>query len=232
MMRSLANDSGETLNNIRNDRIVNYKKYKETREKLSDSKNFIIIDDAVDHTQLYNIVMTIVKNNPSVKNVFIDHLTYIKDPGGFQNTHIRIGDVTKTLKRLAKDAHVKVWLLSQLSRSIESRPNRRPQLSDMRESGSIEEDADVIIGIYRDSYYSCREEAKREDPINEVELLVLKNRDGEVGGAKTMFIGPQVKFTDSANKYEGVATVTEYEHFDDITGEQKVPADQISMPML
>ncbi len=215
MLRMLANKSSETLGDIRHNKIINYSSYQETIDILSESENFILIDAAVDHVQLYNTAMSLVRKKPSIKNIFIDHLTYIKDPGGYANNHLRIGDVTKTLKRLAKDAGVKVWLLSQLNRGIESRPNKRPQLSDMRESGSIEEDADVILGIYRESYYTSREAAAREASINDVEILVLKNRDGEVGGAKTMFVGPHVRFTDTANGHYGAAEVTEYEYAED-----------------
>lgn len=212
MLRMLANRSDNTISEIRHNKLSNYSSFIDTKERLQDAENFILMDESVDHIQIYNIGMSIVQKNPSIKNIFIDHLTYIKDSGGFQNTHIRIGEVTKTLKRLAKDAGIKVWVLSQLSRSIESRPNRRPQLSDMRESGAIEEDADIILGIYRESYYTSREEAVREKPVNEVEILILKNRDGEVGGAKTMFIGPNVKFSDSANGHDSAATVVEYEY--------------------
>lgn len=210
MLRMLANKSGQSLNDIRSNRIQNYQAYADAKRILSDTDSFLITDLSVDHIQIYNIGMSAVKKNPNLKNIFIDHLTYIKDPGGYNSNHLRISDVTKTLKRLAKDAGVKVWLLSQLSRGIESRPNRRPQLSDMRESGSIEEDADIVLGLYRDSYYSSREEAIRENPVNEVEIIVLKNRDGEVGGTKSTFVGPIVKFTDSSHGFQGAVEVVDY----------------------
>jgi len=227
MMRMLANESGENLGDIRHNKIVDYSEYSKTIDRLSKSSDFVLIDDAMDHVGIYNTAMSLIRKRPNIKNIFIDHLTYIKDPGGYANNHLRIGDITKTLKRLAKELGVKVWLLSQLSRGIESRPNKRPQLSDMRESGSIEEDADVILGIYRESYYTSRETAERELPINEVEILVLKNRDGEVGGAKTMFVGPQVKFTDSGNGHHGAAEVVEYEYV-----ESDIDTGSISMPAI
>jgi len=239
MMRMLANKSGEALADIRHNKLVSHLAYNDAKKRLSETRDFIMIDKAMDHIQIYNIAMSVIRKNPAIKNIFIDHLTYIKDTGNYGNNHLRIGDITKTLKGLAKEAGVKVWLLSQLSRGIESRPNKRPQLSDMRESGSIEEDADVILGIYRESYYASREEAKREDPINEVEILVLKNRDGEVGGAKTMFVGPKVKFTDEAQDFCGAVQVTEYEYAEEVqlsqNGEFFPPLDDtptVSMPAL
>jgi len=215
MLRTLSCGSGEALNDIRHNKLRDLGNYNRMKKLLEDADNFILLDKVVDHIQIYNMGMALIRRDPSIKNIFIDHLTYIKDPGGYANNHLRIGDVTKTLKRLAKDSGCKVWLLSQLNRGIESRPNKRPQLSDMRESGSIEEDADVILGIYRESYYTSREEAKREEPVNEVEILVLKNRDGEVGGAKTMFVGPKVKFTDNADGNFGAVHVVEYDYAED-----------------
>lgn len=221
MMRMIANKSKENLSDIRHNRIRNFQAFADAKQKLEKTNKLILIDDSLDHHQIYNIGMSIVRKNPSIKNIFVDHLMYIKDTGGFQSTHARVGDITKTLKRLAKDAGIKVWLLSQLNRNVESRPNKRPQLSDMRESGSIEEDADVILGIYRASYYKAREEGKRENPVNEVEILVLKNRDGEVGGAKTMFIGPYTKFTDDGSEYIGAAEVSKYEYAGDAAGKNE-----------
>jgi replicative DNA helicase len=209
MMRAISNASREELSNIRRNRIVDRDGYMLAKDSLSGAKNFLLIDDALDEIQIYNIAISQIRANPSIKNVFIDHLTYISDSGGHQNTHLRIGAITKTMKRLAKEAGVKVWLLSQLSRSIESRANRRPQLSDMRESGSIEEDADVILGLYRESYYKVREEGGEEAPSNPVEISILKNRDGEVGTAHALFVGPIVKFLDKSAVPDNV-TVVEY----------------------
>jgi len=207
MARAIANKADEDLSNIKKGQLKNYQAYKEAKDYLANTDDFMIVDTALDHNQIYNHATTILRRNPNIKNVFVDHIGYIKDPGGYQNTHLRIGDITKTFKRLAKEMNVKFWVLSQLSRSIESRPNKRPQLSDLRESGSIEEDGDLIIGLYRDSYYKVREEGTREESVNPAEVIVLKNRDGEVGIAHTKFVGPTVKFTD---RVAAVETVYEY----------------------
>jgi replicative DNA helicase len=210
-MRMIANESGEEMSAIRHGRLRDYERYNETKKKMSKAdKDLIVIDSPMTEIEIYNVAVNEIRKNPAIKNIFVDHLTYVSDSGGHKSKHLQIDAITKTMKRLAKDTGTKVWVLSQLSRAIESRPNRRPQLSDMRESGSIEEDADVIIGLYRDSYYATREDGGKEAPVNEIELIVLKNRDGEVGTAKSYFVGPNVKITDEP-PYDGLAAeVVEY----------------------
>jgi replicative DNA helicase len=221
MARMLSSIANEPISNILRGQITNYEEYKNARNKIL-SMPIYLFDESVDEVMLYNMASAFLRKNPTVKNVMIDHLTYIRERGGFQNKHLHISSVTKTLKRLAKEAGVKVWVLSQLSRSIESRANRRPQLSDMRESGSIEEDADVILGIYRESYYKVREEGGKELPSNPVEIGILKNRDGEAGTAHATFIGPIVKFTDTPAGEGYGATVVEYE-YDESSGGIEAP---------
>jgi len=195
MARLIANRSGEPIGNILKGRIKNFNAYKKAKSEIENLPLYIT-DDSCDEVALYNMASSMIRKHPEIKNVFIDHLTYIKKRGNSQNEHLRIGEITKTLKRLAKEFGIKVWLLSQLSRSIESRPNRRPMLSDLRESGSIEEDSDVVLGLYRDSYYASRETGEKEDKITESEILILKNRNGPVSTAHTYFIGEISKFTD------------------------------------
>ena len=101
--------------------------------------------------------------------------------------HLATSDISKGLKAMAKEFSCPVISLAQLSRSVEKRTDRRPLLSDLRESGSIEEDADIVMFLYRDSYYT-----KKEDD-NLLELIIAKNRDGEVGTINTNY-----------NKFTGV----------------------------
>lgn len=107
--------------------------------------------------------------------VFIDYLTLIKPVENTNNMHLQIGTITKGLKALAKEFNCPVVVLAQLSRGVEQRQDKRPLLSDLRESGSIEEDADVAIMLYRDAYYSKSDEDKT------LEIIVAKNRNGAVG---------------------------------------------------
>ena len=119
-----------------------------------------------------------VKNENPGKQliVFIDYLTLIKPTDDYKgNMHLAVSDISKGLKALAKEFNCPVVSLAQLSRSVEKRNDRRPILSDLRESGSIEEDADLVMFLYRDAYYS------KKDDDNSLEIIIAKNREGETG---------------------------------------------------
>jgi replicative DNA helicase len=118
--------------------------------------------------------------------VFIDYLTLIKASQDYKGSaHSQITEISADLKTMAKDFNCPVVCLAQLSRGVESRDDKRPRMSDLRESGSIEQDADVIMLLYRDEYYS-KEETKEEDK-NVLEVEVAKNRDGEVGRVRLLY---------------------------------------------
>ena len=107
---------------------------------------------------------------------FIDYLTLIRPANPhYGNTHQQVSEISQGLKKLAKDFQIPVICLAQLNRSVESRSNKRPVMSDIRESGSIEQDADVIIFLYREKYY----ERDIQDPS--LELIIAKNRNGPIG---------------------------------------------------
>lgn len=113
--------------------------------------------------------------------VVIDHLHLMPLPGKTRET-VEIGNITAALKKLAKELNCPVVLLSQLNRALESRQNKRPQMSDLRESGNIEQDADLIVFLYRDDYYSEREGVN--SPLDGfVEMIIAKQREGETGRA-------------------------------------------------
>lgn len=124
--------------------------------------------------------------------LFVDHLGYIKTPGR-ENQVKEIGDITKGLKGLARELAIPVILLCQLSRGVEGREDKRPTLSDLRASGNIEEDADSVIMVYRESYYLERKEPRPQTPEhelwqnemiaawNKLQAIVEKNRNGPVG---------------------------------------------------
>jgi replicative DNA helicase len=108
--------------------------------------------------------------------LFIDYLTLIHSNqfyGG--NSHLQVTEISKSLKTVAKDFDCPVICLAQLNRSVESRANKRPMMSDIRESGSVEQDADVILFLYREAYYS------QDSTDHSLEIIVSKNRNGQVG---------------------------------------------------
>lgn len=108
--------------------------------------------------------------------LFIDYLTLIQS-GQFYggNSHLQVTEISKSLRAMAKDFDCPVICLAQLNRSVESRANKRPMKSDIRESGSVEQDADVILFLYRESYYD------KDTDNHSLEIIVSKNRNGPVG---------------------------------------------------
>ncbi len=131
--------------------------------------------------------------------IVIDYLQLMRGNGGSRqsNREQEISEISRGLKALAKELHCPVLALSQLNRSLESRTDKRPQLSDLRESGAIEQDADLIMFIYRDVVYN----ADTEEP-NIAEILLGKNRHGATGTVKTVFEGRYTRFESLSPRQE------------------------------
>ncbi len=154
------------------------------------------------------------KNNYNIKLVLIDYLQLIKPEGNRDNRVNELSEITRNLKQLAKEFDLPVISLSQLSRQVENRDDKRPLLSDLRESGSIEQDADVVMFIYRESYYLQRNEPTRgpdesqesyqkkhdtwkdrnEEVFNKAELIIAKQRNGPTGKVDLYFDDKYTKF--------------------------------------
>lgn len=138
--------------------------------------------------------------------IIIDYLQLIEGSGQ-ENRQQEVSAVSRQLKKLAKELHVPVIALSQLSRGVEQRQDKRPVLSDIRESGSIEQDADIVAFLYRDDYYRDAEgdddddqggSDDGDDNVGEVEVIIEKNRSGPRGTVKLLFVKSHNKFTNIA----------------------------------
>jgi replicative DNA helicase len=126
--------------------------------------------------------------------IVIDYLQLMSGSGKNDNRTAELGEISRGLKGLAKELQVPVIALSQLSRAVEQRTDKRPMMSDLRESGAIEQDADLIIFMYREAYYKPEE----IDLKNQAEAIIGKHRNGPTGRVRLAFIGQYAKFDNAA----------------------------------
>lgn len=211
MARLLSAKSGEYLNDIKMGLVRNKNNFNEALEFFK-TDNLIINDKSYPTLiELGSRIKAILRKNPNIKNVFVDHTGKIQLLNTLRND-IEIGQITAMLKKIARDFNIKVYLLQQLNRGLESRENKRPMLSDLKNSGNIEEDADIVLGLYRDSYYKQKNTEKvshaiQSNTIEPAEIIVLKNRDGETATARVSFEGRCSRFLDKLE----VPTIIEFE---------------------
>jgi replicative DNA helicase len=132
-----------------------------------------------------------IKIEHGIDFIMIDYLQLMSGSAGSDNRQQEVSEISRSIKALAKEMQCPVIALSQLSRAPEQRADHRPMLSDLRESGSIEQDADVVMFLYRDEYYNKETEEK-----NVSECIIAKQRNGPVGTVKLAFIGSLSKFGD------------------------------------
>mgnify|MGYP003965733127 FL=1 len=166
--------------------------------QLQESKIFIDDTGALTPTELRSRVRRIARANSGLDLVVIDYLQLMTGSGkaASENRATEISEISRSLKAMAKEMNIPVIALSQLNRSLESRPNKRPIMSDLRESGAIEQDADIIVFIYRDEIYN------EESPDRGVaEIILGKQRHGSIGTVKIAFQGEYTRFENLAPTY-------------------------------
>lgn len=129
--------------------------------------------------------------------VMIDYLQLMRTDKNYENKNIEVGEITRSLKELAREYKVPVYLLSQLSRGVESRQDKRPMMSDIRDSGSVEQDADVIEFLYRDDYYDAESES-----AGIIEVIIAKQRNGPVGTVELAYQKEHNGFYDLDRRYD------------------------------
>ncbi len=161
-------------------------------EILSNAKLFIDDTPALSPGEVRTRCRRIAREH-GLGLVVIDYLQLMQVHGNIENRATEISEISRSLKALAKELNVPVVALSQLNRSLEQRPNKRPVMSDLRESGAIEQDADVIIFIYRDEVYDEDTEDK-----GIAEIIIGKQRNGPIGTTKLTFLGQYTRFENFA----------------------------------
>jgi len=164
---------------------------------LSDAKIFIDDTPALSPAELRARARRL-KREHDVGLIVIDYLQLMQVPGNKENRATEISEISRSLKAMAKEMNIPVIALSQLNRSLEQRTDKRPVMSDLRESGAIEQDADVILFIYREEVYD-----KESPKKGSAELIIGKQRNGPIGTVNLTFLGQYTRFESIASEAHG-----------------------------
>lgn len=170
---------------------ADYNKIVDACEELTGLPIFIDDSSEINGLEIKGKCRRLQQQHGALAMIVVDYLQLMRAPRRTENRVQEVGEIARSLKAVAKDLDVPVVALSQLSRSVETREGKRPQLSDLRESGSIEAEADLVMFIYREAYYSRPEERAREledvNTAHEAEIIIAKHRNGPTGVVKIGF---------------------------------------------
>lgn len=165
---------------------------------LAGASMFIDDTPALSPTEVRARARRLKRDQDDLGLIVLDYIQLMQAPGVGENRATEISAISRSLKALAKELNVPVIALSQLNRSLEQRPNKRPVMSDLRESGAIEQDADLIVFIYRDEVY--HEDTKDKGVA---EIIIAKQRNGPIGTTRLTFLGKYTKFENYIGNYYG-----------------------------
>jgi replicative DNA helicase len=163
---------------------------------LNDKPLFIDDTAALSPNEIRSRARRVAREHGKLGMILLDYIQLMQVSGTSENRAGEISEISRSLKSIAKEFDCPVIAGSQLNRSLEQRPDKRPIMSDLRESGAIEQDADVIMAIYRDEVY--HEDAEK----GIAEIIILKQRNGPIGRKKLAFVGQYTKFEDLAVGYD------------------------------
>jgi len=217
MLRMLAAKTSIPLQNLRKGDMSDneWSQLSGAFEDLNTKKLFVDDGGSININQLRARVRKLAQNEDNnISLVIIDYLQLMQGTGG-KDRHQEVSEISRGLKMLAREMKIPIIALSQLNRGVESRPDKRPMLSDLRESGAIEQDADIIMFVYRDDVYKERDEARKEKeakdkgeeykssfvnkPVEEAEIIIGKQRNGPIGTVKLDFQKALTRFVDKEN---------------------------------
>ena len=196
--RMLCSEARVDMSRVRNGQLTerDFQRLADTAGRLSEAG--IFIDDTSD--------MTVMELRSRARRLMAEHgldllvIDYLQLMTGSsrsnsENRQQEISTISRGLKALARELDIPVLVLSQLSRAVEARPNKRPMLSDLRESGAIEQDADLVMFIYRDEYYD-----QHSEKHGIAEIIIGKQRNGPTGQLELQFHNSHVRFNDLARQ--------------------------------
>ena len=212
-------------------------------DDLNSKKLFVDDGGSININQLRARVRKLAQNEANnIKLVIIDYLQLMQGTGN-KDRHQEVSDISRGLKMLAREMKIPIIALSQLNRGLENRPDKRPMLSDLRESGAIEQDADIIMFVYRDDVYKERDEARKEKeakdkgedykskfinkPEEEAEVIIGKQRNGPIGTVKLNFQKALTRFVDKENEHSSAPIQVVFENIADIEKETNIDIPDI-----
>jgi len=200
-------------------------------EWFGNSDFFVYDSGNVNVHQIRNEVRKLISSGNKIDFCVVDYIGLMGNQSSFSERHLQVADISRNLKLLARELEIPILALAQLNRGVESRANKRPMLSDLRESGAIEQDADIIMFVYRGDYYAEQEYKERkaraeqegrafdenEFVINKnaekAEIIIGKNRNGQLTTANVIFQGDKARFLDSRVS-DPVPIVEEFAQYD------------------
>ncbi len=222
------------------------KRLKDAITQMRNSKLFVDDQGSVNINQLRSRLRKLKSKHPEIEMCVIDYLQIMSGTGG-KDRHLEVSEISRGLKMLARELEMPIVALSQLNRGLESRHDKRPMLSDIRESGSIEQDADIILFVYRDDVYLYKEEKEREKAAiaegkefvgsyvekeeEDAEIIIGKQRNGPTGHVKLVFQKKLTRFVDTPS-FGGVEI--SYENIDTKSANMQIDENppNVSMPII
>lgn len=198
VMRMLGSNGRVDQHKMRTGRLDDddWKKLTDAVGRFHEAPIFIDESGMLNPTELRGRARRLYRQQggPGLGLIIIDYLQLMETGNSTENRATEVAEISRSLKAIAKELNVPVMALSQLNRGLEQRPDKRPIMSDLRESGAIEQDADLILFIYRDEVY------KPESPDKGVaEIIIGKQRNGPIGTVKLTFLGKHTRFENFAN---------------------------------
>ncbi|MDZ7820289.1 MAG: replicative DNA helicase [Aliarcobacter sp.] len=245
MLRMLAAKTSIPLQNLRKGDLDDqqWSNLSGAFDDLNTKKLFVDDGGSININQLRARVRKLAQNESNnIKLVIIDYLQLMQGTGN-KDRHQEVSDISRGLKMLAREMKIPIIALSQLNRGLENRPDKRPMLSDLRESGAIEQDADIIMFVYRDDVYKERDEAKKEKeakdkgedykskfinkPVEEAEVIIGKQRNGPIGTVKLDFQKALTRFVDKEDTNGSAPIEVVFEHIADSEKETNIDIPDI-----
>ena len=200
MMRSLSSLGRIDQGKIRTGNLADddWPRLANAVKKLKEKKLFVDDQAGLSPQEMRSRLRRTVREHGKISLVMIDYLQLMQIPGYREGRTNEISEISRSIKAMAKEFDCPVIALSQLNRSLEQRPNKRPINSDLRESGAIEQDADIIMFIYRDEVYNPDTEHK-----GVAEIIIGKQRNGPIGAIRLAFLGQHTRFDNLAAQAYG-----------------------------